>query len=174
MKAFEKLAHWFWLGMIPVFLAAYVSNAKAGECPTFTHEQEWLLHAAYEMGKPHDWGYTLAAITWQESFLGRRVVRVNPRDGDYGSYGVTHVQATTAVWMAGLEQTPENNAAMADMLRKNDLAAMEFALNYLVLHSDRSYIGTIEKYNGTGERAMIYGQRVYQKVLVLMACHPWQ
>lgn len=162
------------LAFVLVTLVSWASSAKADDCPTFTHEQEWLLHAAYEMGKPHDWGYTLAAIVWQESFVGETIDLINSSDGEFGSYGPAHVQATTAADLDGLEQTPENWQAMADMLLSDPIVGIHYGLRYLLRHSDRSYIGTIEKYNGTGERAMIYGQTVYQKVQALMNCHPWQ
>lgn len=174
LQAFEKLAHGFVVIMSVLMLAAWADNARADECPTFTHEQEWLLHAAYTMGEPHDWGYTLAAIVWKESFLEDEVHLVNPADGDYGSYGPAHVQATTAVDLDGLEQTPANNLMMADKLLNNRVVGIQYGLRYLLRHSDRTYIGTIRKYNGAGPRAVRYAEDVYQRVLTLMNCHPWQ
>lgn len=46
----------------------------------FTNSQLETMNRAWQFGKPHDLGYTLAAITWQESSAGQKLINNVGRD----------------------------------------------------------------------------------------------
>lgn len=48
-----------------------------------------MVFKSYQLGYEDDLGYTLAAISWQESSLGK--YRVNPLSNDYGAYGINYL-----------------------------------------------------------------------------------
>lgn len=60
-----------------------------------------VLRLAYATGYQDNLGHTLAAVAWQEGFVGDRIVRINPEDGKLGSYGVISMQLSTAKYLLG-------------------------------------------------------------------------
>lgn len=146
------------------------ANAQARECPEFTFEQEYLLHLAYVEGYHYDLGYTLASIVWQESFVGEHIIRINNRDGDLGSYGVTHVQLSTAMYLLGYDNSWEARAELAPRLIKDDLYSIRLGLSYLRKHEGKGWTGMIARYNGRGQMAQRYAESVVEKVRVLEDC----
>ena len=83
----------YFLMMIMLFLAI-----PAYSCTKYTEEQVSLIRAAYVTGLHKDYGYTLAAITIQEAFVGDRVIRMNPNDP---SFGITHINFKTLQYLTG-------------------------------------------------------------------------
>ena len=64
---------------ISLFLMALISlegNPMDREYYQLTLEQKQLLKMAYEYWKEYDLGYTLAAIAWQESFIGNKIIPI--------------------------------------------------------------------------------------------------
>lgn len=146
----------------------------AGTCRTgYDDEQRWLLEAAYAMGAPHGFGAELAGLIERESFdcrPGERVCRENPEDGDYGSYGVTQVQVSTALWMLGWENDEHNRAELRRVLTTCDTCALEFGLEYLLMWQERGTRGALAKYNGRGAAAQEYAQDVLERAKRLKRC----
>lgn len=167
---------WCIVIMVVLLTVSWCTRAEAHEpCREFTDEQQWLLDAAYAMGEPHGWGYTLAAMTWQESFLGDRVYREKLDDGDYGSYGVTHVQLSTAIEILGWEHTDNNRANIKRILVECDTCAMDLSLAYVMGHIERlGWRDGIARYNGSGEGAERHSRRVVAKVRELERCMDWE
>lgn len=158
-----------------LLMVSYCSDADAHEpCPDFTDEQRYLLDMAHIIGKSHDWGYTLAAITYQESFWGDEVRLSNVNDGDYGSYGPTHVQISTALWLLGWEDTEERRALVKYHLLNTPSFGMDLSLMLIMLYEDRGWHGMIMKHNGRGERAVRYADSVIERVRVLERCMLWE
>jgi len=56
------------------------------EVSKLSDKQVMNVYKSYQRGSEDDLGYTLAAIAWRESSLGK--YRVNYRSNDYGVYGI--------------------------------------------------------------------------------------
>lgn len=146
------------------------SDASAQECPTFTPEQDVLIRKAHAIGDWYDLGYTLAAITWKESIVGRYIVRINATDGKWGSYGVGNMLLTTAMELTGEDNYWRAKATLAPKLINDDVEALKMSLRYLNRHRDLGWREMIAKYNGQGPDAERYRQDVVRRVTVLQEC----
>lgn len=153
-----------------LFSILATSPVQAQACPTFTTEQDELLRKAYAIGNYHDWGYTLAAIVWRESIVGPYIIRVNGQDGHQGSYGVAHMQLTTAAYLTGEDNLWRAKATLAPLLITDDVKALELATLYLEKHRDLGWRNMIARYNGRGSMARAYSEDVVNKVSVLQSC----
>lgn len=153
-----------------LFVITMSNTVKANECPQFTHEQDVLIRMSHAVGSYNDWGYTLAAIVWKESIVGDHIVRVNGPDGGLGSYGVGHMQLTTAMYLTGTTNRWDAKANLAPRMINDDVYALELSLKYLVRHQDLGWRGMITKYNGEGEVARIYAEDVVDRVVSLQKC----
>ncbi|WYW02365.1 hypothetical protein Lauda_00014 [Pseudomonas phage vB_PpuM-Lauda] len=147
---------------------------------SFTEEQERILGTAHQVGSPVNFGVTLQAIAWKESFVGDKVVRANPTDGRYGSYGITHVQLSTGAWMLDQKPTKPFRTGLRNDLVTDDSYALQFAAAYLV-HTEtiakkitrdgnRQWRVTVASYNGSGAQARRYVEDVADKVSYLKSC----
>lgn len=69
-----------------VLIAVVFTNLglKAEQCPAFSREQVDVMKKSYELGKPFDLGFTLAALALKESSAGRYLI--NAISSDYGVY----------------------------------------------------------------------------------------
>lgn len=117
-----------------LFLLATISlegNPMDREYHQLTPEQKMLLKKAYDYGKDHDFGYSLAAIAWQESFVGKRVVPINLQDP---SAGLWHKNIHFA-----LREMPNvpNNGLQVNMMAQRLIEDVEFAASMAV--SDLSH-----------------------------------
>lgn len=153
-----------------VFVLVMAEHVQASECPTFTHEQEIALRKAHAIGSYDDWGYTLAGIVWKEAIVGKHLIRVNGPDGGLGSFGLGHMQLTTAMFLVGMTNRWEAKATLAPRMINDDVFALELSLKYLVRHQDLGWREMITKYNGAGEEAMMYSEDVVQRVMTLQRC----
>jgi hypothetical protein len=151
-------------------LAVTMSMAFGGECPDFTSEQDRLVHLAYAEGSQYDLGYTLAALLWKEAFIGEHVIRANSKDGEYGSFGVTQVQLTTAMGLVGENNSWKARAELIPLLVGDDLYAIRLGLDYLLKHRGLGYRGMIARYNGRGAAAQEYAGDVIDRVRLLERC----
>jgi hypothetical protein len=148
-----------------------IFNIAYAECDfSFTPEQNSLLHLAYAVGQPHDLGYTMAAITWKESFVGRHIIRINPNDGKNGSYGVTHILLDTAMWMLDIDSTWEAKAELAPRLMRDDIFTLHLSLKYLLRFNHLPWRKQVERYNGQGDLARSYADDVTKRVNLLLKC----
>jgi hypothetical protein len=148
----------------------FISATVQASCPAFTEEQSYLIHKAYHVGYQHDMGYTLAAITIQESFVGEYVVRVNNKDGKHGSYGVTHILLSTAMWLEGYDSSWRAKAKLVPKLIGNDEYALETAVRKLQTVRKRTWWATWRSYNGGGKKADQYAGRISKHVKMLREC----
>ena len=161
-------------------------HAQCGDIH-FTEEQSYILRTAYAYGsQPNEYlnnkfgshvGHTLAAIVWRESFVGRHVVRYNTKDGDYGSWGVGHVQFTTYLHMKGYENVyAVRNDTIYDYIERmlnDDYFAIKVAYDYIVQDLARrtsSFHEMRKAYNGSGERAERYAVDISNRVNYLIEC----
>lgn len=163
-----------YLMIVLIFLCATASADCEKE---FTTEQWSVIITAYEMGKPHDLGLTMAAICWHESFVGDFVVRMSPRDGTKGSYGVCHMQLTTAQSLLNVKDNWKAMAELAPYMIRDDSFALKLSLLYIqqLKGQTKSWRTLLEAYNGgpagTGTTATgIYADRVATKVMTLKQC----
>lgn len=136
--------------IILTFIMLSVSSYSHSDikCSTYTDEQLSLLHLAYITGQPYDLGLTLAAIVKQESFVGNHVIRVNSKDGKYGSYGVSHINLETAMYFEGTTNSWEARANIAPKLMTDDMYSLELSLIKLNSVSHLSWKDQVRSYNG--------------------------
>lgn len=74
------LGRFFCLGLLLTSLQSFAIE----ECPYFTPEQLLTMQRAHDNGESIGMGHELAAIAWQESNAGERLV--NKRTKDYGVF----------------------------------------------------------------------------------------
>ena len=126
-----------------------VSVASLGqECRKYTPEQIIVLHTAYAVGAPYDLGYTLAAISKHEGFVGKHIIRVNSKDGKYGSYGITHINLETGMWLEGEENSWKARAEIAPKLMTDDVYSLKMALRKLETVHHLGWRDMVRSYNG--------------------------
>lgn len=160
-------------------LLLLVSGRTSATCDVnFTEEQNRLLYKAFEVAKDDNLGFTLAAITWKESFVGSHIVRINNTSGDYGSYGVTHIQLSTAMWLVGETDLWAAKAVLIPKLITNDAFALSLGLEVLKQAKNRTdnYRAILATYNaGFGRKdttaAIKYAEDVAMKVKYLQQCY---
>lgn len=163
----EKL---FVIIVVILLLGKWATAEAQQQCPSFTHEQDVLIRKAHAIGNQYDLGYTLAAITWKESIVGRYIVRINASDGKWGSYGVGNMLLTTAMELTGEENYWRAKATLAPKLINDDTEALKMSLRYLNRHRDLGWRGMITKYNGRGPDADNYRRDVVRRVSILQRC----
>lgn len=123
------------------------SSVIASDC-NLTKEQSRLIAKASSYGSAFGYEKTLAAIVMQESFVGSYVVRVNPKDGSHGSYGITHILLDTAMWLEGIESSWKAKSYIVPKLIKDDLYALGLAVRKLDSIHQGDWIETWSAYNG--------------------------
>lgn len=157
--------------LVMVLALMAFENVKASEqCEGFTDEQRYYLWMAKAIGDEHDLGHTLAAIVWRESFVGQFVVKINESDGDYGSYGITHMMLSTAMSLLGYDNVWKAKEELIPKFINDDVYAMGMSLGYLKRHEYLGWRGMIARYNGAGPAAQDYMTDVVSKVAVLETC----
>lgn len=149
-------------------------DAQADECRNYTHEQQEVLTLAHTLGSEHGLGLTLAAIVQQESFVGSYVVRINPNDNSThfdeegrkevirGSYGITHILLSTAMWLENEDNLWKAKAHIAQDLITDDHYAVTMAIRKLksVQYKGQTWRELVAKYNGAGRAAREYADKV--------------
>ncbi|MGD2063230.1 MAG: hypothetical protein PVF51_06565 [Nitrospirota bacterium] len=107
------------LTFVSVALAAPAWAGLDHELRQMSETQHQVLMRAIAYGAPHDLGYTLAAIAWQESHVGS--VPVNITDPSFGPF---HGKMDTVMSRAGVKDTAYNrNVIAAKLLSDFDFAA---------------------------------------------------
>lgn len=132
-----------------IFLLALSNLTYGQECRNYSPNQISALHTAYSVGEPYELGLTLAAIVQQESFVGNHIIRLNSKDGKYGSYGITHINLETAMWLEGEKNSWIARAKVAPRLVVDDLYAMELALRKLETVESLGWQDMVRSYNGS-------------------------
>lgn len=136
---------------ITTFVIAFLFTlaVNAQECRKYTEEQISALVLSYNVGKPHDLSYTLMAIVERESFVGSHVIRVNSKDGKYGSYGISHINLETAMWLEGVGNQWEARAEVAPRLIVDDLYSLNLSLRKLETNANLGWSDMVRSYNGS-------------------------
>lgn len=145
-------------------------NVQAIECREYTDEQMAVLKAAYEYGKPYDYALSLSSIVKQESFVGKHIVRINEKDGEFGSYGVSHISLKTAMWLEGVDNVWEAKAMLVPMLILSDEYSFKLAMAKLNTVKKFGWEESIARYNGAGAAAMIYKEKIKSHIREFQAC----
>lgn len=135
--------------IITIYLMLLSTLSLGQECRNYTPEQTIALHTAYAVGAPYDLGYTLAAITKQEGFVGKHIIRVNSKDGKYGSYGITHINLETGMWLNDEDNSWKARAKMAPKLMTDDVYALKTALRKLETVHHLGWRDMVRSYNGS-------------------------
>ena len=134
---------------IYAFLAISGSKSFASQTQcNFTEEQSRLISKAASYGLSFGYKKTLAAIVVQESFVGKYVVRINPKDGEMGSYGITHILLETAMYLEGIDNKWYAKDVVVEELIKNDLYALGLAVKKLDSIHKGDWMQTWSRYNG--------------------------
>ena len=136
--------------IITFMVGLLVSVGVLGEqCRVYTQEQMGALALAYSVGKPHDLSYTLMALVERESFVGDHIIRVNSKDGKYGSYGISHINLETAMWIEGVKNQWQARAEIAPRLVADDLYSLNLSLRKLEANADLGWTDMVRSYNGS-------------------------
>ena len=120
--------------LILLTLLTPVWASTGDDYESLTPKQKVLLQKAYEYGDEFNVGYSLAAIAWQESFIGEQVVYLNVQDPSAGLWHKHLVYALKAfeIEKSGLainrmaqrlidEMDFAASLALADVLYWNDI-----------------------------------------------------
>ena len=134
---------------------------------SFTAEQARLIRLAASYGEAHGYKKTLAAIVVQESFVGGYVVRVNSKDGKYGSYGITHINLETAMWLESENNSWRARAVLAPKLMVNDIYALSLSVKKLDSVNNGNWLQTWSAYNGKNPE---YGIKIKNHIRNLEKC----
>lgn len=160
-------------------LMLLVSSVALSGCPKYSKEQDRLLHLAYYTGAAENLGYTLAAIVIQESFVGPYIIRSNEKDSGGGSYGITHIQLKTAMWLEGEKNLWRAKQDIIPKLIMSDAYALQLGINKLKsvgVVGDGvvgSYMELWGRYNGGNERGP-YAKKIRTHVKMLQNCYEFK
>lgn len=159
------MKHSLWL----LFLLPLFSYATT--CPKWTEAQEEVLRAAKAYGEPYDLGWTLAAITAQEGFVGPYIIRHNVEDSGGGSFGITHIQLKTAMYLLNIKNVWEAKAVIPKKLLLSDEFSFKLSIMKLKQSAHLPWRQMVAKYNGTGQAAQLYAEKVANNVKMLQRCY---
>lgn len=155
---------------LALLLALIAPSVALSACPTYTQEQDRVLHLAYYTGAVEDLGYTLAAIVIQESFVGGYVVRINEGDSGGGSFGLPHIQLKTAMWLTGEDNVWRAKQDIIPKLLLSDAFALHLALLKLRSVESSNYMEMWGRYNGGGQHGN-YAHKIHSHVKMLQECY---
>ena len=150
--------------IIMVMVSLWSLKSVANECRVYTEEQLEVINTAYSYGFPHNYGYTLAAISIKESFVGDMIIRYNANDP---STGVTHIQFDTLKHLSGLNHW--RALGVAEKMIKDDILSFKYSL--LKLESIKgSFWYKWKRYNGSGKAAEKYANDIQGIIANLKRC----
>lgn len=167
------------LKLVTIALLASTSIANAGntckEVKGFTKEQKDYLNISYHHASPYNLGTTVAAIAWQESYLGKYLVAL-----EEGSIGIHHINIESAIKRSGLTDNSFNRAYVATQIIKDPVISTEYAIKELKYWKTqgRNWKEMVKSYNGgwntNHNQADKYLQHIRDKVITLQQCeHLW-
>lgn len=150
--------------------------AHAGTCEArniLSPEQFATVQKAYEAGLPHDLGYSLAAIVWQESSAG--LFLINSSEGSYGPFQINLKTALARV--DGKEWSKIKRDILATNLLNFEYSvwfAIEELKYWQSVHGENSWRKVWASYNG-GWRyhkpaPQGYAQDIVTKIQKLRGC----
>lgn len=139
-------------------------------CRDYTETQWATIENAFFRASEHGYGWTMAGIVIQESFVGPYIVKVFGEDGKYGSYGITHVQLTTAMWLEREDNVWRAKQDIAERLILDDDYAVDLAIKKLNKVKRPKWRDTWAKYNGKGKASYIYSDNIASHIKNLKEC----
>lgn len=148
------------------------ANPSERDFYRLTPEQKRILQLAYDYGRAYNLGYSMAAIAWQESFVGREIVPINLQDP---SAGLWHKNIYTA-----LEESPDipKNGLQLNMIADRLIEDVEFAaslaiadLQHWKVVRDGNWMDVWASYNAgkyyESEHGRNYARSINKKINVL-------
>lgn len=112
--------------VVVLALVAVAIDSSANTCYSdLTHSQKRVLQEAYDMGSPHDLGYTMMAIAMAESGAGKYRLNLNTMD-----FGVMQNSLKTAASRTNTKGY-YGRMLLAERLIKEDHLSMKLALEEL-------------------------------------------
>lgn len=164
-----------WVVALTLMVVFPAGVGATAQCDVdFKLEQLWTMQMAYDRGVETDRGYTLAAITWQESSAGLKLRRKDGEHWAMRSYGPFHILLKTAskrrdclTWNCGHIK----RKLLTDFNYSADLALEE--LDYWTdrLSSRRKALAAYNAGNNwNGSKGMNYLSQINKKVSYLQKC----
>lgn len=134
--------------------------------------QQIILTEAYDYGEPSGYGYTMAAIAWQESFFGKFTLNLSDP-----SCGIMHIMPKYLVKKIDLIDTPWNQSRLCERLIADRdfsyaaaLLTLKYWENYWTLKgSPRIWSHTVASYNAgfSYSNGKSYKNAIYRKIKAL-------
>lgn len=160
---------------ILIFSTHALASSSCAEIKGLSDEQKDLLNISYHHALPYNLGTTVAAIAWQESYLGKYIVAL-----DEGSVGIHHINIDSAIKRSGLKDTSFNRAYVATQIIKKPIVSTEYAIKELQYwrSQGRNWRDMVKSYNSgwsiNDGQANKYLQHIREKVKSLSDCeHVW-
>lgn len=153
-------------GVLLVVCLVSLSFKTLAQCSEYTEEQSHVLRLAYSVGVTYDLGYTLAAIVRQESFVGEHIIRLNPKDGAGGSYGLTHITLEWLMDYYGEASMWHMKSIYPMKLMSDDRYALTKGLHHLLANQHRGWREMVRRYNGS----YVYADKIAVHVTRLKTC----
>jgi len=143
--------------MIVLFLlvslvAAQTASSLEEEFNAFSLEQRAILQRAYDVGKPFNLGYTMAALAWQESRCGKYVLNLQDPSAGVFQNNIKSVMARHMQKDPTIKDTDFQRNLMAQRLFNSfelsaaeALAELEF---WITVRGEGNWFAIWQSYNG--------------------------
>jgi hypothetical protein len=158
--------HTLLISIFTSFFLLLSTPVMANQCD-FTVRQHKLLNMAASYGLPFGYQKTLAGIVMQESFVGVHIVKNNPSDGKYGSYGITHILLETAMWLEKETSYLRARDVIFSKLVEDDMYALSLAVKKLDSVHKGNWMNTWAAYNGGSKN---YAISIRNNIRLLESC----
>ena len=134
-----------------------------------------VVKEAYRYGKPHDLGYSLAAIAWKESNAGKWLVNVAKGERSFGPFHISLESATRRTGDGRLTDFQKNVLA-------SSLLGLRFSSTYAIMeleywqkiHGENAWRNIYASYNGgwNYKKALpqAYASDIIEKMKKLKGC----
>ncbi|CAL9993710.1 unknown function [Vibrio phage K397] len=150
---------------------------QAAKCNiVFGQDQLEVLQFSYDMGEPHDLGWSMAAISWKESSAGRELVRIDGKKYNMVSYGIYHSLLKYASKRAGCKSRACEAQLIQDLMT-DPVRAAEEAIKELQYwqgyHGEDQWLDIWRGYNDgfqKSEDGYGYAANIADKVRYLKTC----
>lgn len=137
-----------------------------------TLQQKALLKKAHAYGEEFDLGYSMAAIMWQESFVGKKIVPFNIDDPS-GGYWHKHIDYLLREENKRINSITRN-FALLELIQNMDYAAAIAICDiemWYVEFGEQGWLRVWAAYNGgysNSKASQTYAQEVKEKINILI------
>jgi len=142
----------FVLILLVSLVVAQTTSSLEEEFNTFSSEQMEVLQRAYDVGKPFNLGYTMAALAWQESHCGKYVLNLQDPAAGVFQNNIKSVMARHMQKDSTVKDTPFQRNLMAQRLFNSfefsaaeALAELEF---WITVRGEGNWFKIWQSYNG--------------------------